>query len=211
MGWHKYETERGDIGDMISIFTGSGGDLPVYHVRSYVGGMYRGSMSANDFAGRVIMKALTPAATRVRVDYTWPGVRVKKGTDTHGITPVKVDYSINLLDDDYYSDRPKMFKRLAQYILATVKGDVLGPTPDQENVDRAVAPEAASSASTPAALRTRLQRLDSVELETLCLDHFPVVYDKFTRGLQRGEMLNLLLDHCRRNPEDTARLASYLS
>ncbi|RLC89592.1 MAG: hypothetical protein DRI77_15585 [Chloroflexi bacterium] len=72
-------------------------------------------------------------------------------------------------------------------------------------------PEAASSAFTPAALRARLQRLDSVEIKSLCLDHFPKVYDKFARGLQRGEMLNLLLAHCRRNPEDAARLASYLS
>lgn len=56
------------------------------------------------------------------------------------------------------------------------------------------------------ALRARLQRLDSVEIETLCLDHFPAVYDKFSRGLQRGEMINLLLDYCRRNPEEAAKL-----
>ena len=60
------------------------------------------------------------------------------------------------------------------------------------------------------ALRARLQRLDAVDIESLCLDHFPTVYDKFTRGLQRGEMLNLLLDHCRRNPEAAARLAQLL-
>ncbi|HQE91382.1 MAG TPA: hypothetical protein PLH19_03050 [Anaerolineae bacterium] len=59
-------------------------------------------------------------------------------------------------------------------------------------------------------LRARLQRLDAVEIESLCLDHFPVVYDKFTRGLQCGEMINLLLDHCRRHPEDVARLAKLL-
>jgi len=212
MGWHKYETQRDG---MISIFTNSGGgDLPVYHVESYTDGVYTGNMGPiGDFAGRVIMDALTPTTTRVRVDYTWPGVWVKKGTEfTHGITPVKVDYSTNLLDDDYYSDRPRMFKRLAQYILATVKGDVPEPTPSQENADRAGAPAAATpSATTPAALRARLQRLDSVEIESLCLDHFPVVYDKFARGLRHDEMLNLLLDHCRRNPEDAARLAQLLS
>lgn len=71
------------------------------------------------------------------------------------------------------------------------------------------APATLSSADIPA-LRTRLQRLDAVEIESLCLDHFPVVYDKFARGLQRGEMINLLLDHCRRNPEDVARLAKLL-
>lgn len=59
-------------------------------------------------------------------------------------------------------------------------------------------------------LRARLQRLDAVDIESLCLDHFPAVYDKFGRGLQRGEMLNLLLDHCRRNPEAAARLARLL-
>jgi len=60
------------------------------------------------------------------------------------------------------------------------------------------------------ALRARLQRLDAVDIESLCLDHCPAVYDKFTRGLQRGEMINLLLDHCRRNPEAAARLAQLL-
>ncbi|MDY7079751.1 MAG: hypothetical protein SXV54_22930 [Chloroflexota bacterium] len=57
-------------------------------------------------------------------------------------------------------------------------------------------------------LRGHLQRLDAVEIESLCLDHFPDVYDKFARGLRRDEMLNLLLDHCRRKPEEAARLAA---
>ena len=72
---------------------------------------------------------------------------------------------------------------------------------------------AASPAAEPVAtatLRQLLQRLDGVELDTLCLDHFPTVYDRFGRGLQRDEKLNLLLDHCRRNPEDAARLAKLL-
>jgi len=56
-------------------------------------------------------------------------------------------------------------------------------------------------------LRARLRRLDAVEIESLCLDYFPAVYDKFTRGLQRGEMITLLLDYCRRNPDAAARLA----
>lgn len=60
------------------------------------------------------------------------------------------------------------------------------------------------------ALRVHLRRLDGVEIESLCLDHFPEVYDKFARGLQRGEMINLLLDHCRRHPSDAARLAKLL-
>ena len=57
------------------------------------------------------------------------------------------------------------------------------------------------------ALRVKLQQFDSVDIESLCLDNFPVVYDKFARGLRHDEMLNLLLAHCRRNPEDAARLA----
>ena len=92
----------------------------------------------------------------------------------------------------------------------TGDGNVVGDG-NVGQVTKAAPPAATSSASTPAALRARLQRLDSVELETLCLDHFPVVYDKFARGLQRGEMLNLLLAHCHRNPEDAARLAQLLS
>ena len=101
-----------------------------------------------------------------------------------------------------------------------VAGDYVAPPPAQPSiitgdgnvvqVTKDAPPEAASSASTPAVLRRRLQRLDSVELESLCLDHFPQVYDKFARGLQRGEMLNLLLDHCRRNPEDAQRLDDLL-
>lgn len=61
-----------------------------------------------------------------------------------------------------------------------------------------------------AALRARLGRLDDVDLDALCLDHFPAVYDKFGRGLRRDEKVNLLLDYCRRNPEEAARLAQLL-
>lgn len=61
-----------------------------------------------------------------------------------------------------------------------------------------------------AALRAGLQRKDAVEIESLCLDYFPGVYDKLGRGLRRDEMINLLLDHCRRNPEEAARLATLL-
>jgi len=61
-----------------------------------------------------------------------------------------------------------------------------------------------------AALRTRLGRLDAVEIESLCLDHFAVVYDKLGPRPRRDEMINLLLDHCRRNPDDAVRLAGLL-
>jgi hypothetical protein len=46
---------------------------------------------------------------------------------------------------------------------------------------------AAPPAGGTAALRARLGRLDAVEIESLCLDH------------------------CRRNPDDAARLATWLS
>ncbi len=59
-------------------------------------------------------------------------------------------------------------------------------------------------------LRSRLQRFDDVELESLCLDHFPAVYDRFSRGLRRDEMVNLLLGYVRRRPEAGARLAALL-
>jgi hypothetical protein len=55
-------------------------------------------------------------------------------------------------------------------------------------------------------LRARLEKLDSVEIETLCLDHFAEVYDKFSRGLRRDEMINLLLGHCHRYSEEALRL-----
>jgi hypothetical protein len=86
-------------------------------------------------------------------------------------------------------------------IAGDVYGGVLdGPTPDS-----------GQPAAGTAVLRTRLQRLDAVEIESLCLDHFPQVYDKFGRGLRRDEMLNLLLDHCRRNPAEAARLAGLVT
>lgn len=61
-----------------------------------------------------------------------------------------------------------------------------------------------------ATLRASLQHLDDVQLEALCLDYFPIVYDKFSRGMRRDERINLLLDYCRRNPEEAARLGSLL-
>ncbi len=65
--------------------------------------------------------------------------------------------------------------------------------------------------STSATLRSRLDRLDDVEIETLCMDHFPQVYDKFSRGLRRDEKINLLLDHCLRNPRARERLTDRLA
>jgi hypothetical protein len=50
-----------------------------------------------------------------------------------------------------------------------------------------------------AAFRRRLSNLDDPEIDALCLDYFPSVYDKFARGLRRDEKFNYLLDYCRRD------------
>lgn len=60
-------------------------------------------------------------------------------------------------------------------------------------------------------LRRKLKRVDDVRLDALCMDEFPAVYDRFGPGLQRGQKENLLLDYCRRNPVEAARLERWLS
>ncbi len=61
-----------------------------------------------------------------------------------------------------------------------------------------------------AGLRARLERLDMVQIESLCLDYFPEVYDKFGRGLRHDEMVNLLLDHIRRYSKEAEKLSELL-
>ncbi|MGC9396714.1 MAG: hypothetical protein ACP5J4_17860, partial [Anaerolineae bacterium] len=115
----------------------------------------------------------------------------------------QVGTQINVVGD-YYTAPPSGITIIGD---GNVVGD--GNTVSIEK-GTATAPPAALSSVDVSALRAHLQRLDAVEIESLCLDHFPVVYDKFARGLQRGEMINLLLDHCRRNPGDAARLTALL-
>jgi CHAT domain-containing protein len=67
-------------------------------------------------------------------------------------------------------------------------------TPTKDEAVRVSEPTKPNTAS----LRRRLHHLDSVEIETLCMDNFPRVYNKFSRGLRRDEMINLLLSDCRR-------------
>lgn len=62
----------------------------------------------------------------------------------------------------------------------------------------------------PSKLRAKLNELDDVEIDALCLDHFPAVYDKFGRGLQRTEKINLLLNYCRTRPFERERLCNLL-
>ena len=107
---------------------------------------------------------------------------------------------------DYYAAPPE------PSITITGDGNVIG-NGNTVRVDKGAGAAPATAAGTVVdlpALRARLQRLDAVQIESLCLDYFPVVYDKFARGLQRGEMITLLLDHCRRNPDDAARLAKLI-
>lgn len=59
-------------------------------------------------------------------------------------------------------------------------------------------------------LRDLLASLDDPEIDQLCLLHFPSVYDKFSRGMRRDEKINVLLDHCRRYPEEGERLRGIL-
>ncbi len=60
-------------------------------------------------------------------------------------------------------------------------------------------------------LREQLNRLDDIQIEALALDTFPSVYDKFSRGLRRDEKVNLLLEHCRFNPEAPLILSKKLN
>ncbi|MBN1658438.1 MAG: SIR2 family protein [Anaerolineae bacterium] len=52
------------------------------------------------------------------------------------------------------------------------------------------------------------QRFDDPDLDAFCFDHFPEVYDRFSRGMRKDEKITLLLDHCRRLPEQYRRLVA---
>lgn len=95
-------------------------------------------------------------------------------------------------------------------IRVTGDGNIVGDHSSSHGGERPAAHAPDARGSVTATLRRRLRRLDSVQIESLCLDHFPQVYDKFGRGLRRDEMMNLLLDHCRRHPEDAPRLDALL-
>ncbi len=90
-------------------------------------------------------------------------------------------------------------------IRITGDGNVVG-----DNNMVSVSKSQTTDASLIRSLRMRLQQLDVVEIESLCLDHFPIVYDRFSRGLRRDEMINVLLDYCRRNPDAAQRLSRLL-
>jgi hypothetical protein len=47
---------------------------------------------------------------------------------------------------------------------------------------------------------------DDIGFDSFCMDNFPQVYDRFSRGLIREEKINLLLNHCRRRLGERDRL-----
>ena len=69
-------------------------------------------------------------------------------------------------------------------------------TPRREPAPSAHAPVPAFDR---AALRRRLdQTFDDPGLDAFCLDYFPEIYDRFSRGMRKDEKMTLLLDHFRR-------------
>ncbi len=53
--------------------------------------------------------------------------------------------------------------------------------------------------SNPAAFRQLVvEALSDSDLQTLCFDHFPEVYDRFTSSMTRDAKILQLLDHCKR-------------
>ncbi len=59
-------------------------------------------------------------------------------------------------------------------------------------------------------LRARLNRLDDPQIDALALDHFPAVQNRFGRGLRKDEKVNLILEHCRHNPDAVPILENWL-
>jgi hypothetical protein len=61
------------------------------------------------------------------------------------------------------------------------------------------------------AIRRQLnQMFDDPKLDAFCMDYFPQVYDKFSRGMRKDEKITLLLDHCRRLPDQLQKLLTVL-
>ncbi len=67
-------------------------------------------------------------------------------------------------------------------------------------------PEVSGQPNTSKLRRQLNQVFDDAELDAFCMDNFPQVYDKFSRGMRKDEKITLLLDYCRRVPECYQRL-----
>jgi hypothetical protein len=59
-------------------------------------------------------------------------------------------------------------------------------------------------------LRRRLTLLDDQQIERLAIVHFRQIKAKFSGDMRLDTKINLLLDHCRRHPEDANRLNELL-
>lgn len=102
-------------------------------------------------------------------------------------------------------------RRSAEKEIQRLKEDLTRYRAEYRDAGCAAATQAsATSLPVTADLRAYLQRFDDVGLNTLCMDHFPAVYDAFSRGLRRDEKINLLLDYVRRNSAEAARLVALL-
>lgn len=64
---------------------------------------------------------------------------------------------------------------------------------------------------TPKIRRLFTQVFDNPSLDAFCQDYFSAVDDRFSRGMQKGEKITILLDHCRRiaNGFEVLRQAAY--
>ncbi len=76
--------------------------------------------------------------------------------------------------------------------------------------DERIAAAPPASVALISRLHQGLQRLDAVEIETLCLLHAPEIQDKFGRRQRRDEMINTILEHCRLKPENAVELVKHL-
>ncbi len=108
---------------------------------------------------------------------------------------------------------PPLATAVATAGLPTPQAETRSPTPP-------LAPPAALPAGTTGAgttptvitLRQLLnQRLDDAQLDAFCLDHYPVVFDRFAAGMRRDAKITLLLDYCRRQENGLVRLQQILN
>ncbi|MBN2005526.1 MAG: hypothetical protein JXA21_19360 [Anaerolineae bacterium] len=81
--------------------------------------------------------------------------------------------------------------------MASLKGPMPNNAPVKRHLERSL-------------YRNLLEVYDDAQLEALCLDHFPEVYDLFGRGMRRDEKLTLLLDYCSKDAGAAEKLKRLL-
>jgi hypothetical protein len=55
-----------------------------------------------------------------------------------------------------------------------------------------------------------ITNFDPDEFVAFCFDYFPPVHDQFGQGMSKGQQIQLLLDHCRRQNKNEDLLAALL-